>query len=338
MKKLNAIEGLSYLTTTQVQSRLPKGFDISGLQKYKIKGSRKTYYLEDDIKRFPEYNDGSFVMNEPKQTIEKSEAASFALDLVAYVDGSFNKNTGVYGSAAILIANDTIIATKTSRGTKMNSMWNIAGEISAAALAVKLAEEYMPDSLLIKYDCEGVAKWPLGEYRAKNEYTQKYVEFMNKPRSFPIYYEHVKAHTGDKYNEMADDMALGAAGLKTMEHSVENFEGMSNLLNDEIRLIKYQVKASCTKGIKAFYGKDKHAFKDFASLKTYGSDNFSSMTNIKDFESVLTKDELLYIKARLTEAPDLLTAMRWTARGLRADDAVRKTLVDKKIYARNNFS
>ena len=317
----------NYITTLEMKSLMPAGFDFSCFQKYKMRGSRKTYYLKKEV------SDMLSLLNDKKA---EEEISPEPMTLIAYVDGSFNKNTGVYGSGIVLLCDNEVIATKRTMGTKMNSMWNVAGEIAAAATAVKMAEELMPDHLIIRYDCEAIEMWPTGKWKVKegNEFAAKYVAYMNKKREFDISYEHVKAHTGDVYNEMADDLALTAAGLKTMQQSVPKYEHKDEKIPDDILRIKYQVSNTCIEGIKGFYEKEKHAFKDYAKLRTGRSDNFSQMWKEENFINIISKNAIEYIKELLSEHNDRMSAMRWTARGLDPDDAVRKTKVDNELFTR----
>ena len=312
-----------YVTTLKMKEMLPKGYDTSCLQKYKLMGSRKTYYSLADIQA---------ILDDLTSSKMNDIAITEDLTIIAYVDGSFNKETKVYGSGIVLLEGDNVITTKQTHGTKMNAIWNVAGEISAAAGAVKLAEEFMPDHLIIRYDYEGIEKWATGQWKAKNDFTAKYAEFMNKKRDFDISYEHVKAHTGDKYNEMADDLALEAAGVKKMQERVPEYNKTDDKIPEDMLRIKYQVCTTCLEGIKAFYSLDKHAFKDYAKLRTGQSDNFSKMYTKEEFEPILSAEAMAYILTCLDNKNDALNAMRWTARGLNADDAVRKANVDKELY------
>ena len=53
--------------------------------------------------------------------------------------------------------------------------------------------------------------WATGGWRAKNDLTQKYAEFMkNHGRVMDISFKKIAAHTGDKYNEEADQLAKAA--------------------------------------------------------------------------------------------------------------------------------
>ncbi len=221
----------NYITTLQAQSRLKEGKTLDGIQKYKMLGSRKTYYLLDDLTDIladttskktatPEKESESKKQDRPQDPpvlVTKAQEENISempeLTLFAYVDGSYNKGLKIYGSGAIIVHDGEVLAATKETGKKMNSMWNIAGEIAAAAIAVKLAEQFMPDHLVIRYDCEAVEKWPTGKWSIKNDYARKYVDFMHRKRPFDIRYEHVKAHSGDRFNDLADKMASQAAGF-----------------------------------------------------------------------------------------------------------------------------
>lgn len=318
-----------YITTLQAKGILCGKEIPADIQRYSLRGSRKTYYRKDDIDGLAEAEKSTVVyFSDDKNDIKNN------LVVIAYVDGSFNADTGIYGSAAILTVDGEILSTKTSQGTEMSAMRNVAGEISAAKMAVIMAEELIPNELIIRYDYEGIEKWPTGEWRAKNDYTLEYSSFMCRKRPFPIKYEHIKAHSGDKFNEMADDMAVKACGVVTMEEKIPAFTGERNTIHEQMRRIKYQVCSSCMKGIEDFYRKDKHAFKDYAGLRCHVSDNLSQMYNSCDFMEVLTNDEMMYISSCLMEKNDILNAMRWTVRGLMVEDAVRKALTDKELFGK----
>ncbi len=338
MKKINIKDAPEkYITTLKAKEitgleKLPKT-----LQKYSMYGSRKTYYHIDDVNALKAETKEEETP-QPKENAEPSqqqEEAYEELVLEAYVDGSFNQEKGIYGSAVIMVNDDKVLTMKTTCGSTMNKMRNVAGEICAAALAVRMAEELIPDSLVIKYDYEGIEKWATGAWKAKNEYTSQYAAFMNRERSFPITFEHVKAHTGNMYNELADDMALRAVGLKP-DYDTVSAAPKEKKISEDILIIKYEVKKSCMDGIKEFYSKEKHAFKDYLKLRTGTGDNFSRCWCEDAFTGIVSEDTKMYIKDNLTDNNLILGAMRWVARGLDPYDAVKKVKVDEEVYNKKN--
>lgn len=132
-----------------------------------------------------------------------------------YVDGSYNKNTGYYGWAYVCKDSDCIIYENSGSSTKASSIWNIAGELSATMNAIKYAYKNSILYITIYHDYIGVAEWAEGRWKTKNVYTQQYVEFIKKYRSLGmnISFCKIKGHSGNFYNDRADELAKKASGI-----------------------------------------------------------------------------------------------------------------------------
>lgn len=133
----------------------------------------------------------------------------------AFVDGSYNKSTKVYGYGGFLDAGGRRYPLLGhGSNPEMASMHNVAGEISGAMAAVLKAEELGLSHVTILYDYEGIRKWADGGWKARKRYTAAYRDFMNSPaRTVSIAFRKVAAHTGVEGNEVADAMAKHAAGI-----------------------------------------------------------------------------------------------------------------------------
>jgi len=69
--------------------------------------------------------------------------------------------------------------------------------------------------LTIYHDYEGIAKWPLGLWKANKEGTIAYKSYYDKiSQSVNIKFVKVKGHSGDKYNDVADRLAKQALGIE----------------------------------------------------------------------------------------------------------------------------
>lgn len=138
--------------------------------------------------------------------------------LIAYVDGSFNAKKKVYGYGAVLIDGQQVIKRLYEHGDNPDclSSRNVAGEIFGALAAVKYAVEHPEyDGIVIYYDYMGIEKWAIGEWKANKKLTQYYAGQMAKYRKqLPIVFMKVEAHTGDFYNEQADQLAKKAVGIE----------------------------------------------------------------------------------------------------------------------------
>lgn len=87
-------------------------------------------------------------------------------------------------------------------------MRNVAGEILGAELAMRKAVEMKISSLNIYHDYQGIASWCQGEWKTNKEGTRAYKEYFDSiSRDLEIRFVKVRGHSGDKYNDIADELA-----------------------------------------------------------------------------------------------------------------------------------
>lgn len=135
--------------------------------------------------------------------------------LVAYVDGSYDHSQLRYAYGCVLVLEDKEITLNGSDNQEdYVSMRNVAGEIIGSEQAILWALEHSYKQVTIYYDYEGIEKWANGIWKANKPGTQRYKTFVaEKRREIEIDFCKVAAHTGVKYNEMADQLAKEALGL-----------------------------------------------------------------------------------------------------------------------------
>ena len=136
----------------------------------------------------------------------------------AYVDGSFNQRNFVYGSGMVIIVNNEVVHEQSLSGNDpiLAKQRNVAGEMRAAMAAMKFAINNCMTSLVIHYDYLGIEKWVTGKWKRNNDYTKGYHEFMNKmmnDNDISVYFRKVKAHSNDRFNDRADELAKKGALL-----------------------------------------------------------------------------------------------------------------------------
>ena len=139
--------------------------------------------------------------------------------VIAYVDGSFEKSIGRYAFGCVLLTPDGQEIRESGSGSDPAgvAIRNVAGEMLGAMNAVKWAQENGYPAVEIRYDYEGVEKWVTGVWRAKTSLTSKYAVHMQEAgKKIQISFCKVAAHTGNHYNEEADQLAKSAL-LRTDE-------------------------------------------------------------------------------------------------------------------------
>ena len=132
--------------------------------------------------------------------------------LIAYVDGSFNVRDGSYSYGAVIISdNDVQTFSERFKKDKYSEHRNVIGEIRGSVFAMDFAVKNGYKNLILHYDYEGIARWASGSWKRNKEATQKYHDYFQRIKSkLNVEFVKVKAHSGDKYNEMADDLAKKA--------------------------------------------------------------------------------------------------------------------------------
>lgn len=139
--------------------------------------------------------------------------------VIAYVDGSFEKSIGRYAFGCVILTPDGQEIRRSGSGSDPAgvAIRNVAGEMLGAMNAVKWARENDYPAVEIRYDYAGVEKWVTGVWRAKTPLTSKYAAHMQEAgNKIRISFCKIAAHTGNHYNEEADQLAKSAL-LRTDE-------------------------------------------------------------------------------------------------------------------------
>jgi ribonuclease HI len=139
--------------------------------------------------------------------------------IIIYTDGACSGNPGVGGWGAILMYNK--YEKKISGGNKDTT--NNQMEIRAVIEALKIIKK--PSEIIIntdsKYVMDGITKWIFGwkknGWRTADRKAVKNSELWQEldieVSKHSIEWRWVKGHSGDKYNDIADELAREAIGV-----------------------------------------------------------------------------------------------------------------------------
>lgn len=133
----------------------------------------------------------------------------------AFVDGSYNKASKVYGYGGFLMADgQKYILQGSGKNPDLVEMNNVAGEIAGAMAAVQKAMELGLTELDIYYDYMGIEMWATGGWKRNKAGTIAYYDFMQSIKEkIKVSFVKVKGHSGIDGNEEADILAKQAAGV-----------------------------------------------------------------------------------------------------------------------------
>lgn len=136
-------------------------------------------------------------------------------EATAYVDGSYYHVDGRFSCGVVMFwKGKEYHFCEAFDDPELALMRNVAGEIKGAEKAMGFCLEHGIRSLRIFHDYEGISKWCEGQWEARKEGTKAYREYYQAAsRNVNISFQKVKGHSGDTYNDLADQLAKKALGL-----------------------------------------------------------------------------------------------------------------------------
>lgn len=152
-----------------------------------------------------------------KESFDETSVLSLPPDtLVVFVDGSYDVRTQRYGYGCVFLTptGETVCKNGSGDHPEAVSARNVAGELLATMAAFRYAEQEGYQNLKVFHDYSGISAWFTGAWKANSYVAKEYVAVAEAYRGrLNVTFEKVAAHTGVKYNEMADRLAKEALGL-----------------------------------------------------------------------------------------------------------------------------
>lgn len=136
--------------------------------------------------------------------------------LVIYVDGSFHSQKENFSYGLVALNKGEVIFEDNGVGEEKeaSSMRNVAGEVLGAMKAIEFTENNGYKEVNICFDYQGIESWAKGTWNRNNFLTQRYHSYMQeKMKNMKINFTKIKGHSGDKYNDRADELAKKALGI-----------------------------------------------------------------------------------------------------------------------------
>lgn len=142
-----------------------------------------------------------------------------------WCDGSYSSNLPSAAGYGFLIVKNNEVLYQSSGITEQSeflSARNVAGEIIGVLEALHWCKQQNIMSVNIHFDYQGIQSFADGSWKAKTPISKHYLSQMKDFKDMQINFTKIKAHSGVKFNNMADNLAKNS--LKIHKEAKEHLE------------------------------------------------------------------------------------------------------------------
>lgn len=227
-------EGFDSSNNVKVENKIVTTWDEC--LKY-VKGVKGAVY-----KSFKSIDEAKSFINNTNQTVSKASATYPDDCMHIYVDGSYNISTNKYAYAFVVVLNDVVIHIEngSAKSDDKNNIRQIAGELEASIRGLEFALSQGAEKVVIFHDYLGIAHHATGFWSRREESSIKYYNKMQEmmKKGIDVIFVKVDSHTGDLYNELADEKCKEILGISS-DNVVRK-----HLKNNTIKVKNEEVKNS----------------------------------------------------------------------------------------------
>lgn len=137
----------------------------------------------------------------------------------AYVDGSYLE--GKVGYGAVLLQDKIVLQEFSGAVTEHTESRQVAGELVAVITIMDYCAQHNISEVDIFYDYKGIEQWATGRWKTNKPLTQQYAATVRKS-SVKVRWHKVKSHSGNEWNDRADELAKQGTGVEIGSASGES--------------------------------------------------------------------------------------------------------------------
>jgi ribonuclease HI len=212
-KKFYAVKyGIDPISKNEVKNEIFESWDKCSAVVRKVKGAEyKSFLTKKEAIEFLELGD---------KLLKKGKDSFDENIFHAYVDGSYLDQTKEFSYGLVVTLNGIIhhLDMGSCKSNGENNVRQVAGELMGAIKAVEFAKKNNISDIAIFHDYVGVAYHATGFWERKEPSSVEYYQKINKlmkENYINVSFVKVDSHTGDKFNEIADELAKYSVGNKS---------------------------------------------------------------------------------------------------------------------------